>query len=253
MYIYIYTYYIIYIYIYTHTYIYIHTHTDYIYIYICIIFSYGASTVTVSSHKLKAHIFNMRGSNPRIVAYLDLSMPFKRSKFPGAEPILPDCHFESWPESWPRHLYEVWRERLEPGRDSPLIIVWDLGRVPSVQVVHERQESLRRYCGLVFRCWTWHRCLLGVYYNAEMGIRNIFASRLCEPSSFCLRDRRLVRVIWPSSAMQLSSDMKSRKVAILRWFIWDVSEINEKHVSAIMPVSVKEHSFPVSLFRATQR
>ena len=62
----------IYIYIYIHTYTLIHIYI-YIYIYIHIT---AQKWRAVSSHEFKPQDFKVRGSNPRIVAYLNLERPF---------------------------------------------------------------------------------------------------------------------------------------------------------------------------------
>ena len=56
----------------------------YIYIYIYIYIFYAQNV-------------EVRGSNPRIPAYLNLKMPFRFSKLPRSGPIFPDLFFENLP------------------------------------------------------------------------------------------------------------------------------------------------------------
>ena len=51
----------------------------------------------VASREFKSRKFRATGSNPRVVAYFDLSMPFKSSSLPRAGTIFLDCTFESRP------------------------------------------------------------------------------------------------------------------------------------------------------------
>ena len=54
------------------------------------VFSPWACRCTVSSLRFKPQNFKVRGSSPRIIAHVDLSMPLKCSKSRGARSILPE-------------------------------------------------------------------------------------------------------------------------------------------------------------------
>ena len=66
--------------------------------------------IAISSHKVDLQKLKVRGSNPKVAAYLSLNLPCESSKLQGVSPVFPDRTFGNLKlKHWPATERGLWR------------------------------------------------------------------------------------------------------------------------------------------------